>query len=113
MIGVTQHERGIDILEMFGRERLDGCLRANGREDRCEQVAVWRSEDTRAGAIVFGCDGKLEHMGYYNGRDWRLETRELLHTRRRLIVFRKALSHLMPCTSRSNEWRVHAQSELT
>ena len=40
MIGVAQHERGVDILEMLGRERLDRCLRAHRCEDRREEVAV-------------------------------------------------------------------------
>jgi len=28
-----------------------------------EEVAVRGSEDSRTGAVVFGCDGKLEHDG--------------------------------------------------
>lgn len=66
MIGVAQHERGIDVLEVFGREGLDRRLRANGREDRREEVAMRCGEDARAGAVVFGCDGELEHEGNYN-----------------------------------------------
>ena len=66
MIGVAQDKRGIDVLEMFGRERLDRCLRANGRKDRREEVAVRSSEDPSAGAVVFGCDGEFEHGGDYN-----------------------------------------------
>lgn len=67
MIGVAQHERSIDVLEMFGREGLDGGLRADRREDRREQVAVGRGEDTRAGAVAAGGDVEMEHEGDYNG----------------------------------------------
>ncbi len=63
MIGVAQHERGIDILEVFGRESLDRRLRANGCEDRREEVAVRSGENARAGAGVFGGDLELEHVG--------------------------------------------------
>ncbi len=61
MIGVAQHQRGVDILEMFGRERLDRGLRADRREDRREQVTVRRGEDSRAGALVFGGDLEFKH----------------------------------------------------
>ena len=61
MIGVAQHERGVDVSEMFGRERLDRGLRANRREDRREQVAMRRGEDSCAGAIVFCGDGEFKH----------------------------------------------------
>ena len=66
MIRVAQDERDIDILEMFRREGLDCRLRANRREYRCEQVAVWCGENPSAGAVVFGCDLKFEHRGDYN-----------------------------------------------
>lgn len=61
MIGVAQHQRGIDVLELFGRERLDGGLRADRREDRREQVAVRCGEDSRAGTLVFGGNGEGKH----------------------------------------------------
>ena len=61
MIGVAQYERSVDILEMFGREGLDRCLCAHGREDGCEQVAVRGGKNARTGAMIFGCDGELEH----------------------------------------------------
>ena len=61
MVGVAQDERGIDLLELFGREGLDRRLRADRREDRCEQVAVRGGEDAGAGAVVFGSDLELEH----------------------------------------------------
>ena len=61
MIGVAQHQRGVDILELFGRERLDRGLRADRREDRREQVAMRRGEDSGAGSIVFGGDGEIKH----------------------------------------------------
>ena len=67
MIGVAQHERGVDILEMFGRESLDCCLRANGREDRREEVAMRGEENPCAGAVVFCSDLELEHAGDYTG----------------------------------------------
>ena len=69
MIGVAQYERSIDILEMFGREGLDRCLCAHGREDGCAQVAVRGGKNARTGAMIFGCDGELEHGGNYNGRE--------------------------------------------
>ena len=66
MIGVGEHKRGAQILDLGGRERLDRCLRANGREDRREEVAVRGGEDPRAGTVVAGCDGKFEH-----GKDYK------------------------------------------
>ena len=63
MIGVTQDKRGINILEVFGRESLDRRLRAHRREDRRDKVAVRRVENPRAGEVVFSGDGKLEHAG--------------------------------------------------
>ena len=65
MIGVAQHQRGVDVFEMFGRERFDRSLRANRREDRREQVAVRRGKDSRAGAIVFGGDSEFKHRADY------------------------------------------------
>ena len=53
MIGVAQHERGVDVLEVFGREGLDRCLRTHGREDRREEVAVRGGEYPSACAVVF------------------------------------------------------------
>lgn len=63
MIGVTQHERGVDVFEMLRRESLDRRLCADGREDRREEVAMRRGENPRAGAIVFGGDLEGEHRG--------------------------------------------------
>ena len=62
---------------MFGSEGLDRRLRANGREDRGEEVAVRGGEDARAGAVVFGGDLEFKHRADYNGEggDWRLEIR--------------------------------------
>ena len=61
MIGVAQDERGIDVLEMFGREGLDRRLRADRCEDRGDEVAVRGGENSRAGAIISGGDLKFEH----------------------------------------------------
>ena len=61
MISIAQYKRGVDVLEVFGCEGFDGCLCANGREDRREEIAVRCGEDPRAGAIVFSCDGEGEH----------------------------------------------------
>ena len=66
MIGVGEHERGAQFLDLGRRERLDRCLRADGRKDRREEVAVRCGENPRAGAVVAGCDGKFEH-----GRDYK------------------------------------------
>ena len=65
MIRVTQHERGIDLLEMFGRESLDCRLRANRREDRGEELAVRCGEDARTSAVIFGRDLEVEHRADY------------------------------------------------
>ena len=72
MIGVAQHERGVDVLEMFGREGLDRRLRANRREDRCDEVAVRGGEDARAGAVVCGGDSEFKHGIDYTGGTLRL-----------------------------------------
>ena len=61
MIGVAQDERGVDVLEMFGRESLDGRLRANRCEDGCNEVTMRGGENACAGAVVFGGDGKFKH----------------------------------------------------
>lgn len=61
MIGVAQHERGVDVLEMLGRECLDSRLRANGREDRREEVAMRGGKYPCAGAVIFGCDLEFKH----------------------------------------------------
>ena len=62
MIGVTQYQRGIYILEMFGRKSLDSGLRANRREDRRNNIAVTRVENTHPGAVVFGCNLEFKHQ---------------------------------------------------
>jgi len=46
MISVGEHQRGIDIFEMFGRKRFDRGLRADRREERHEQIAMRGGEDT-------------------------------------------------------------------
>lgn len=61
MIRVAQHERGVDVLEMFRRESLDRRLRADRREDGRDEVAVRRGENPCASAVVFGGDLKGEH----------------------------------------------------
>jgi len=61
MICVAQHERGIDVLKMFGCESLDCRLCANRREHRRKEVAMRCGEDSRPGTIVFGSDSKFEH----------------------------------------------------
>jgi len=67
VICIAQHERGAQLLDLCGRESLDRCLRADGGEDRCGKVAMGCGEDSRASAVVFGCDGEIEHEGDYNG----------------------------------------------
>ena len=61
MIGITQHERGVDVFEMFGRQRLDRGLRADWREDRRDEIAVPGVENPGAGAVVLGCDFEFKH----------------------------------------------------
>ena len=67
MIGVAQHKRCVDTLEMFGRERFDGGLRANRSEDRGEEIAVRRGERPRASASVAGGEGEIKHRRNYTG----------------------------------------------
>ena len=76
VIGVGEHKRGAQFLDLDRGERLDRCLRANGSKDWREKVAMRRSEDSRAGTVVAGCDGEFKHEGDYNGIDWRLENRD-------------------------------------
>ena len=66
MIGVAQDKSGVDVFQMFGRESLDGRLRAHGREDRRDEVAVRCGEDAGAGAVVFGYDLEFKHLANYN-----------------------------------------------
>ena len=61
MIGVAQHERSVDLLELCGRERLDRCLGAHGRKDRRDEVAVRRGENSSTSTVVACCDGEFEH----------------------------------------------------
>ena len=65
VIGVGKHQRGAQVFDLGGRERLDRRLRAHGRKDRREQVAVRCGEDPRAGAVIFGGDSELEHEEDY------------------------------------------------
>jgi hypothetical protein len=37
-------------------------------------------EDSRAGAVVFGCHVEFKHLGNYNGRGRGIEIWESLHT---------------------------------
>ena len=65
MIGVAQNKRGVDVLEMLRRESLDRRLRADGREDRRDEVAVRRGENPRAGAVVHGSNLEVKHRADY------------------------------------------------
>jgi len=49
MIGVAQDQRGADILEVFGRESLDRCLRTDGGKDWGDEVTMRSGENPRAG----------------------------------------------------------------
>ena len=66
MKSISQHQRGIDIFEMFGCERFSRGLLADRREDRREQVTVRCGEDAGAGAVVLSSDGKGKHIIDYN-----------------------------------------------
>ncbi len=82
MIGVAQDKRGVDVPEMFGREGLDRCLRAYGCKDRGDQITMRRCENSRTGAIVFGCDSEVKHWADYNlspGQRMEYKGIELLH----------------------------------
>lgn len=61
VIRVAQHQRGVDVFEVLGREGFYSGLRADGRKDGGDEVAVRCGEDSRAGAVVFGGNGELEH----------------------------------------------------
>jgi hypothetical protein len=65
MIGIGKYQCGAQLLDLDWSERLDRCLSANGREDRREKVAMRRGEDSRAGTVVFGCDGEVKHEEDY------------------------------------------------
>ena len=69
MIGIAQHERRIDILEMFGSKGFYSSLGANGGENRCKKIAVRRGKYPCASTAVAGGDGEIKHIGDYNGRD--------------------------------------------
>ena len=72
MIRVGEYERGTQFFDLCRRERLNRCLRANGCEDRCDEITVRCGENPRAGTVVPGCDVEFEHGWNYNGRDRRL-----------------------------------------
>ena len=69
VVGVAQHQRGVDILELFGREGLDRRLRANRRKDRREEISVRGGENPSAGAVVFGGDLEVKHRANNKQRD--------------------------------------------
>jgi hypothetical protein len=61
MIGIAQHQRSIDALEMFRRERLHRSLRANGCKNGSNEVAVRRGKNARTGAIILVCNFEIKH----------------------------------------------------
>lgn len=65
VVCVGEHERGAQFLDLGRRERLDRCLRADRRKDRCEQIAVRGGKDACTGTVVAGCDGKVKHKKNY------------------------------------------------
>ena len=65
MVGIAEDQRGLDALELFGREGLDGGLRADRRKDGREQVAMRGGEYPRAGTIIAGGDIEFKHEGDY------------------------------------------------
>ncbi len=65
MIGIAQHERGVDVFEVFGGQGLDGGLRPNRCEDWGNQVTVRCGEYPCAGAVVIGVDFKFKHRADY------------------------------------------------
>ena len=65
VIGVAQHERRTEVRHLRGRQRLDGGLCADGRENGRLEGAVRRGECPRAGAVVAGSDGEVKHEGDY------------------------------------------------
>lgn len=67
MIGVAEHERGMDVFQMFGREGLDRCLRADRRENGREEIAVRHAKGSRAGAPLFCSEREFKHEGDYTG----------------------------------------------
>ena len=66
MIGVAQHQRGVELFEVLRCKRLDGRLGADRREDWSAHIAVGGGENACAGAVGFGCDRELEHRAHYN-----------------------------------------------
>ncbi len=67
VIRVSEHERRAKFFDLRRRERLDRGLRANGREDGGEEVAMRGRECPRAGAVVTSSDCEIKHEGDYTG----------------------------------------------
>ena len=68
MVGVGQHQRGTQFVQLGGGERLDGGLRADRRKDRRFQVAVRGVEETGTRAALGGQELVFEHGRDYKGR---------------------------------------------
>ncbi len=65
MIRIGKDKRSANFLQVLRRERLDGGLRADRGENRCEQIAVGRTETSAAGASVFGGEAEFKHWDDY------------------------------------------------
>jgi hypothetical protein len=61
VIGVSQHQRGAQFIQVARRHRLDRGLCADRRKDRGREVAVWRSQQARSRASGGGEYGKFKH----------------------------------------------------
>src|SRR5690349_8926704 len=65
VIGIGEHKRGAQVLDLGGGERLDRRLCSNGSKNRRKKIAVRCCENPRASTVVFGCDVEIKHgMNY-------------------------------------------------
>ncbi len=61
VVGVGQHQRSAQFVQLGGGERLDRGLRAHRRKDRRFEVTMGCMEDPRAGAALAGKDFIFKH----------------------------------------------------
>src|SRR5215211_180395 len=65
MISVAQHERCIDLLEVFRGQGLDRRLGTHRGKHWCREVAMRSSKDSRACPVVFGGNVEFKHAANY------------------------------------------------
>jgi hypothetical protein len=65
VVGVSEHQRGAQFVQLGRGEGLDGRLRANRCEDRRDEVTVRGGEDAYPGTAIEGGDAVFENGGDY------------------------------------------------